>query len=155
MKDNGRKDAGRDLTDIERDLERLAPVAAPAGLRDRVMDRTAQARNCAALSPKMRILAAACSVVIVAVLMIDPLIGRHEAARAAALLDGQSSARVATEEAARLAEAPGGQGIEIGGIVRLEVMAAAAAREDRGRIFFEARARLKGWLNNETSENLD
>jgi len=155
MKDNGRKDAGRDLTDIERDLERLAPVAAPAGLRDRVMDRTAQARNSAALSPKMRILAAACSVVIIAVLMIDPLIGRHEAARVAALLDGQSSARVATEEAARLAEELGGQGIEAGGIVRLEVMAAAAAREDRGRIFFEARARLKGWLNNETSENLD
>lgn len=155
MRDNGRKAAGRDLTDIERDLERLAPVAAPAGLRDRVMDRTAQARNSAALSPRMRILAAACSVVIIAVLMIDPLIGRHEAARIAALLDGQSSARVATEEAARLAEALGGQGIEAGGIVRLVVMAAAAAREDRGRDFFEARARLKGWLNNETSENLN
>jgi len=96
--------------DIERDLERLAPVAAPAGLRDRVMDRAAQARNSAALSPRMRILAAACSVVIIAVLMIDPLIGRHDAARIAALLDGQSSARVATEEAARLAEALGGQG---------------------------------------------
>ena len=155
MRDNRRKDARRDLTDIERDLERLAPVAAPAGLRDRVMDRTAQARNRAALSPRMRILAAACSVVIIAVLMIDPLIGRHEAARIAALLDGQSSARVATEEAARLAEALGGQGIEAGGIVRLEVMAAAAAREDRGRDFFEARARLKGWLDNETSENLN
>jgi len=141
--------------DIERDLERLAPVAAPAGLRDRVMDRTVQARNSAALSPRMRILAAACSVVIIAVLMIDPLIGRHEAARIAALLDGQSSARVATEEAARLAEALGGQGIEDGGIVRLEVMAAVAAREDRGRDFFEARARLKGWLDNETSENLN
>ena len=155
MRDNGRKDAGRDLMDTERDLERLAPVAAPAGLRDRVMDRAAQARNSAALSPRMRILAAACSVVIIAVLMIDPLIGRHDAARIAALLDGQSSARVATEEAARLAEALGGQGIEDGGIVRLEVMAAVAAREDRGRDFFEARARLKGWLDNETSENLN
>jgi len=155
MRDNGRKDAGRDLMDIERDLERLAPVAAPAGLRDRVMDRAAQARNSAALSPRMRILAAACSVVIIAVLMIDPLIGRHDAARIAALLDGQSSARVATEEAARLAEALGGQGIEAGGIIRLEVMAAVAGREDRTRDLFEARMRLKGWLDNETSENLN
>jgi hypothetical protein len=119
------------------------------------MDRAREYRGKALLSPGMRFVAVTCSALIVAVLMIDPLIGRHEAARAAALLDGQSSARVATEEAARLAEALGGQGIEIGGIVRLEVMAAAAAREDRGRIFFEARARLKGWLNNEASENLD
>ena len=73
MTDQGRKDVERDLMDIERDLERLKPVAVPAGSPARVLDRAAEARKSAALSPKMRVLAAACSIVIIAVLGLDPL----------------------------------------------------------------------------------
>ena len=91
MKDHGRKDVERDLMDIERDLERLKPVAAPAGLRRRVLDRAAEARKSAVLSPKMRVLAAACSIIIIAVLGLDPLIRKHETARLAALLDGRQT----------------------------------------------------------------
>jgi len=154
MRDNGRKDAGRDLMNIERDLERLAPVAAPAGLRDRVMDRTAQARNSAALSPRMRILAAACSIIIVAVLGLDPLIVRHEAAQMAALFDGRQTASPAGEAPSELAEVLTGRGRDAERLARVQLAAAAAARKEQARQVREAWRRLKGWLDDETSEDL-
>lgn len=73
----------------------------------------------------------------------------------AALLDGRSSARTAGEEASDLAEVLGGQGSEANRMARLQVLAASAVREDRERNFIEARKWLKGWLENETSEDIN
>jgi hypothetical protein len=139
--------------DTEGELRRLVPSTVPPGMRRRVLDRALEARLNAALTPGMRALAVACAIVIVAVLAIEPLVGRHEAARMTALLDGRSSARTAGEEAYDLAEVLGVQGSEADRMARLQIMAVSVGREDRISDFIEARKRLKGWLNNETSEN--
>jgi hypothetical protein len=154
MRDDGRNGTEPDLVDIENAFGRLSPSPVPPGLRRRVMDRALEARRSAAASPGMRILAIACSLVIVAVLVIEPLVGRHEAARLAAMLDGGPSTPV-VETAPELAEVLAGQRPEAALIVRIRAATKAAAREDIDRVFIEARKRLKGWLEDETSENPD
>ena len=129
MKDDGRKDVGSDVMDVEKDLERLAPVAAPPGLRERVMDRAVQSRKSAALSPRMWILAAACSIVIVALLAIDPLMARHEDARLAAVIDGRQTSRPTGKEAADVAEILDGYGTEGTRMARL----GASRRQPSGK----------------------
>ena len=153
MKDDKVNEIARGPADTEGELRRLIPKPAPPGLRQKVLSTALEARRNAVLTPGMRKLAGACSIVIVAVLAIEPLVGRHEAARMTALLDGRSSARTAGEEAYDLAELLGVQGREADSMARLQIMAASASREDRVSDFIEARKRLKGWLKNETSEN--
>jgi len=141
--------------DTEGELRRLVPSTVPPGMRRRVLDRALEARMNASLTPGMRALAVTCSIVIVAVLAIEPLVGRHEAARMTALLDGRSSARTAGEEAYDLAEVLGIQGSEANRMARLQIMAASTRREDRVSDFIKARKGLKGWLENETSEDIN
>jgi hypothetical protein len=153
---NDRKDAiWRESPDIERELGRLAADPTPPGLRQRVLDAARGARKDAALTPRLRTLAAVCGLVIAAVLAIDPLVVRHETARLAALFDGPSSARTAVNEAAELAELLDGHEGKTRWISRLQVMAASAVRSERKDNFIEARARLKGWIEHETSENIN
>jgi hypothetical protein len=137
---------------VERELRRLVPAAAPPGLRGRVVARAAEARRSPLLAPWMRVSALACSVLIVTVFVTDPLIGRHEEARLAALLDGPSAAAAPGDAAPELAEVVLGQGAEAGRLARLRTMAASAVRKNEQRGFFEARKGLKGWLEDETSE---
>ncbi|MBE3131566.1 MAG: hypothetical protein IMZ54_12745 [Acidobacteria bacterium] len=144
-----------DRDDIEESLARLVHKPASPGLRQRVLDSAIEVRKNAAMTPRMRTVAVVCSILIVAVLAIEPLVGRHEAARMTALLDGRSSARAAGEEAYDLAEVLGVQGSEADRMARLQVLAASASREDRVSDFIEARKRLKGWLKNETSEDIN
>ena len=154
MRDHGRKDVVRDLMDIERDLDRLSPVTAPAGLRQRVMDRAAESRKSAALSPKMRILAAACSIIVVAVLGLDPLMAKHETARLRVMLDGRQTSLPSGEAPSELAEVLTGRGRDAERLARVQFAAAAAARKEQARQVREAWRRLKGWLDDETFENL-
>ncbi len=154
MTSSGRKDVERDVMDIERDLERLEPVAAPAGLRRRVLDRAAEARKRAALSPKMRVLAAACSIIIIAVLGLDPLIRKQETARLAVLLDGRQTSLPSGEAPSELAEILTGRGKDAERLARVELAAAAAARKEQARQVRQAWRRLKGWLDDETFEDL-
>ena len=153
MKDDKVNEIACGPADTEGELRRLVPSSVPPGMRRRVLDRALEARLNAALTPGMRALAVACAIVIVAVLAIEPLVGRHEAARMTALLDGRSSARTAGEEAYDLAVVLGIQGSEADRMVRLQIMAASARREDRVSDFIKARKGLKEWLKNETSEN--
>jgi hypothetical protein len=153
VKDDKANEIARGPADTEGELRRLVPSTVPPGMRRRVLDRALEARLNAALTPGMRALALACSIVIVAVLAIEPLVGRHEAARMTALLDGRSSARTAGEEACDLAEVLGVQGNKADRMARLQIMAASTGREDRVSGFIKARNGLKGWLKNETSEN--
>jgi hypothetical protein len=139
--------------DTEGELRRLVPSTVPPGMRRRVLDRALEARLNAALTPGMRALAVACSIVIVAVLAIEPLVGRHEAARMTALLDGRQTISATGEAPSELAEILVVKGREGDRLARLQALAASAVREDRERDFVEARKRLKGWLKNETSEN--
>jgi hypothetical protein len=157
VKVDKRDDHGRDRFEtgaagIERGLRRLVPAAVPPGLRGRVVARAAEAGRGALLAPWMRVSAVACSVVIVAVLAVDPLVGRHEAARLAALLDGRSAAAAPGEAASELAEV---EGAEAGRLARLRTMAASAIRKNGQKGFFEARKGLKGRLEDETSETPD
>jgi len=141
--------------DIERDLERLRAKSMPSGLRERVLNSARDARNSAAMTPRLRAVAAVCAILIVAVLGADHLVGRHEAARLAALLDGRPTAGTAREGTFDLGELLGGQGSEAEMIARLQAMAASAVRRDGGRRFIEARKMLEGWLKNETFENIN
>lgn len=153
MKDDKVNEIACGPADTDGELRRLVPSTVPPGMRRRVLDRALEARSNAALTTGMRALAVACAIVIVAVLAIEPLVGRHEAARMTALLNGRSSARTAGEEAYDLAEVLGVRGSEADRMARLQIMAASAGRKDRVSDFIEARKRLKGWLKNETSEN--
>jgi hypothetical protein len=160
MKDDERDDRGRDALEdgaagVERELRRLAPMAVPPGLRGRVIARAAEARRGTLLAPWMRVSAVACSVLIATVFVTDPLIGRLEEARLAALLDGRSAVAAPGDTAAELAEVVLGQGSDAGRLARLQTMAASAIRKSAQRGFFEARKGLKGWHEDETSENPD
>jgi hypothetical protein len=155
-----REDHGRDVFEageaaIERELRRLVPAAVPPGLRGRVVVRAAEARRGALLAPWMRVSAVACSLLILVVLVTDPLIGRHEEARLAALLDGRSAVAAPGDTAPELADVVLGQEVEAGALARLRAMAASAVRKDEKRRFFEARKGLKGWLEDEASETPD
>lgn len=160
MKMDRRDDRGRDVfedvaTGVERELRRLVPAAVPPGLRGRIVARAAEARRGPLLAPWMRVSAVACSVLIVTVLVTDPLIGRHEEARLAALLDVRSAAAAPGDAASELAEVVLGQEAEAGRLARLRTMAASVIRKNGQRGFFEARRGLKGWLEDETSETPD
>lgn len=160
MKTDRRDDHGRDVSEagaaaIERELRRFAPAAVPPGLRGRVVDRAAETRRGALLVPWMRVSAVTCSVLIVTVLVAEPLIGRHEEARLAALLDGRNAAAAPGEKAPELAEAVFGLGAEADRLALLQTMATSAMRQNERRRFFEARKGLKGWLEDETSETPD
>jgi hypothetical protein len=152
--------SGRDVLEagsagVERELARLVPAAAPAGLRQRVLGRAAEARRSSLLSPSWRAAAAVCSAVIAAVLLIDPVVGRFEAARLEALLDGRPPAATTSESPGELTEVLTGQGQEADRLNRLQTLAAASARMAAEREFFEAQRWLKGWLGDETLENPD
>ena len=142
--------------DVERALGGFRPVTAPPGLRERVLARAMEARSDAALTPPMRLLAAVCALVVALVIGIEPVMGRLETARLAALLDGLPPASPEDRPMPELAEALGGPA---GGpeerLARFRAAAASTAREARRTEFSEVRERLKGWLDNETSEDLD
>jgi hypothetical protein len=155
VKDDKVNEIVRGLADTEEELRLLVPSPVPPGMRQRVLDRALEARRNAVLTPGMRALAVACAIVIVAVLAIEPLVSRHETARMTVLLDGRSSARTAAEEAYDLAELLGIQGSEADRMARLQIMAASASRKDMVSEFIKARKGLKGWLENETSEDIN
>ncbi|MCX6567883.1 MAG: hypothetical protein NT147_02380 [Candidatus Aminicenantes bacterium] len=148
----------KELDDIERSLARLAPKAIPAGLRQRIMDSALESRKNASLTPWMKWAAVTCAVLIVFVLIADPLIGRFEAVRMAALINAGSATDeggMARREASDLAELAGIQGTEAAKLIRLQARITSAVREERRRRFGEAMKGLRGWLEYETSENIN
>lgn len=152
---HGREDFEAGAAGVERELGRLVPAAIPPGLRQRVLSRAEFARRGVMLSPAMRVAAAACSLLIAAVLLIDPLVGRHETARLAALLDGRKAATPATESAPELAEALDGKASEVWSLARLRAAVGSAGSENTFISAIEAHKRLKGRYSDETSENPD
>lgn len=151
----GRDNSEAGAAGVERELGRLVPAVLPPGLRQRVLSRAAFARRSALVSPAMRAAAAACSLLIAAVLLIDPLVGRHEAALLTALLGGRNAAAPAAESVPELAEALSGKAGEVGSLARLRAAAESAGSENTVRNAIEARKRLKGWSSDETSEDPD
>lgn len=144
----------RDLDNIEKSLERLAPKATPPGLRQRVMTSALDARKNAAMTPRMRVVAVVFSTLLVAVVGIDPLIRRYESSQMAALLDGRGVSNPAGEEARLLwAEL----GSDLGDLDKLRregiVLSRLGSRHDSPWAFFEARDRLKGMIDHEDPEN--
>jgi hypothetical protein len=156
-KARGNGEVARGTPDVERELGRLVPSAAPPGLKALVLDQAAASRRGALLAPWMRVAAAAAAVLIVAVLAVGLVLERSEAGHLAAVLDGSPAVPSAGQDAMVLAEAIGGRdaAVEAARIVRLETLAADAARRDRERQAIEAREWLKGWLENETSKDLE
>lgn len=151
----GREDFEAGAAGAERDLGRLVPAAVPPGVRQRVLSRAEFARRSVILSPAMRAAATACSLLIAAVLLIDPFVVRHEAASLTALLDDRDSAAPATESVQELAEALSGRAGELASLARLRAAVESAGSEIKIRRAIEARKRLKGWFVDETSENPD
>ncbi len=155
MKDDGKEVVGRGSPDVERELGRLEAAPVPAGLRGRVLDRAFETRANATLTPATRVLAIACSIAIVGAVAADPLLGRHEAARLAAVLDGRSPVRQEERTPPELAEVLAGDENAAERLAKLQVLAASAARAVRPIPIFEVRERLKGWLNDEDPEDPD
>jgi hypothetical protein len=144
-----------DPDDIEESLGRLVPKPAPSGLRQRVLASALESRKNVAMTPRMRLVASVCLMLLIAILGVEPLIMRHESARMAALLDGRSPTQTVAEEASELADMMGGQVGEVQALMRLQIMASSGIREAEFRDGLEARKRLKGWLENEGQEILN
>jgi len=144
--------------DVERDLKRLVPGSVPAGLRQRILTASVESQKNAPLTPWMKWAAVTCAVLIVFVLIAEPLIGRLEAVRMAALLNAGSATDeggMARMEASDLAELAGIQGTEAAMLIRLQARITSAVREERQRRFGEALKGLRGWSKYETSENIN
>lgn len=160
MKTDRRGDRGRDVFEagaagVERELRRLVPAAVPPGLRGRVVARAAEARRGALLAPWMRVAATVCSLLIVAALGFDTIVGRHETDRLMTLLDGRVSVAPSIEGEPEISYALIGRGTEAELLTRLRTRAAVAMRKNAEQDYFEARRWLKGWLAYESSENPD
>ena len=141
--------------DIERQLNRLAPRPIPPGLRDRVLSSALEARRNTALTPRMRIAAIACAALLAVVVGFGPLLGRREAARMAALLDGRQPAGMEGMEAGALAEMAGLEAADAERMVKLLALASFAEREKRQSRIGEGLRGPKGWSDYETYENLN
>ena len=141
--------------DLERDLERLVPKPAPPGLRERVLFAALEARGEAALTPRMKIAAMACAALLAVVLGFGHLLGRREAARLAALLDGRPSTRMEVMAAGELAEMAGLESADAERMVRRLALASSAEREKRRSRFDEGLRGPKGWSAYEMSEDLN
>jgi hypothetical protein len=138
--------------DAEGDLGRLTPAPVPPGLRGRVMGRAAQTRKHAALTPRLRIAAVVCAVLILVVLGVEPILGKLEAMQIAALFDGGPGALatgMTMTEVSELADLTGIQGAEAAWLIRSQ---ARFTRAERRRRFGEDLKGLRGWLEYEASE---
>lgn len=147
-----------DHEDIERDLKRLVPGSVPAGLRQRILTASVESRKNAPFTPRMKRAAVTCAVLIVFALIEEPLIGRLEAVRMAALFSAGSAADeagTARMETSDLAELAGIQSSEAAKLIRFQARITSAIREERQRRFGEAVKGLRGWLENEGSEDFN
>jgi hypothetical protein len=156
VKDREQKNEARDgfeagAAGIERELGRLAAVPVPPGLRERVLARASRERREAALPPWMRVVAAGCAALAVALLVLEPIQVRQEQARLAALLDGRPVSAAVAVTATELAEA--GIGTEAALWSRYQRLVAATALKPPDRASFEAIERLKGWWEYEDPED--
>lgn len=155
MKEAGREELERGAPEVERQLGRLAAAPVPGGMRQRVLARAEQARRGAALTPGLRRLAVASSVVLLAVVTVGPFVGSREKARLSALLHGRSPAPAAESLAPELAELLAGDESGAERLAKLQVLAVSAARAARPTTIFEVRERLKGWHYDENPEDPD
>jgi hypothetical protein len=143
-----------DPDDIERSLGQLVPKPAPPGLRERVLDSAIEVRKNAAMTPRMRTVAVVCSILIVAVLGVDPLISRHEAARMAALLDGPGVSAPIEEEVRLLWAEVGGDLGDLDKFCKEGILLSRLGSRGGSReAFLEARDWLKGMIDHEDPEN--
>jgi hypothetical protein len=144
----------QDLGDVKRSLERLVPRGVPPDLGRRVVGRALEARKNAAMTPRMRIIAAVCAVLIGAVLGADPLLGRRESARIAALLGGPGVSPPVGEDVRLLWAEVGG---DLGDLDKFlgerVVLSRLGSRGGAGRAYFEVQDRLKGMIDHEDPEN--
>jgi hypothetical protein len=139
---------------IERSLKRLAPLSAPPGLGERVIGAALEARKNAALTPRQRMMAVACMVLLVAVGFADAVFSRSQAKQLMSLRDGRGAAAKPEGDLRPLL------GDILGGIGRSEqtglekrILARMDIREEPSTDRREIRARLKGWIEHEDSEN--
>ena len=156
MKDDRTAAIGGGPPDVELELGRLAAAPVPTGLRRRILDRALESRENAVLTPGMRVLAIACSALIVAALVIDPLIIRRETARLAALLGVPGITEPMEQEPDSLwAEL----GVDTGDIDRILLSRIVASggkgRESYLKDHLHARGLLKGMIDYENAEGLN
>jgi hypothetical protein len=139
--------------EVERELARLVFKSTPSGLRQKALDAASEARRNAVLTPALRFAAVACSVLLPLVLGTEPILRRAESSRLNALLDVRAAGPSPGGEASELADVLGSGEHEADTVTKLQAMAAKALRKEREGDFVEAQKRLKGWLENETSED--
>ena len=141
--------------DVERDLERLVPAPVADGLRERVLGSAREARKNAAMTPRMRAMAAVFSILIVAVLGIDLFLGQHEAARRTALIDGPGISTPTGQEAGLLWSE---LGVDLGESDRFRQAGGALSRlkdrDDSRKALMKMRDLLKGMIDHENPEDI-
>ena len=140
--------------DIEQSLGRLVPKPAPSGLRERVLDSALESRRNAALTPRMRAVAAVCFVLTSLVLIGDAVVSKRQSGRITALLGGPGVSKPAVDEARLLwAEL----GSDLGDLDKLRregiALSRSGSRDDSLRALFKARDELKGMIDHEDPEN--
>lgn len=145
--------AERDGAGVERLLGELVPVDAPAALRERVLRSAREEHKRTALRPGMRMAAATATLIILACLAIDPLMGRREADRFEALLGGPTSPAPA-ETATELTEILAADAGELDRQIWFRALVRKTALENLERESTGARGGLKGRLEYEKQKDL-
>ena len=144
----------RDSGDIERSLERLAPKAIPAGLRQRGMDSALETGRDVAMTPRRRASAAGWLILTTMVMIGDAVSSKRQFGRISALLGGPGVSNPAGEEIGLLwAEL----GSDLGDLDKLSregiIFSRLGSRRGSPWAYFEAQDRLKGMIDHEDPEN--
>ena len=99
-------------------------------------------------------MAAACSIVILGALVIDPLIGKHEAARLSALIGVPKAARLVGQDSELIGAELGMNFEDIARAMRTRLGADSTSTTVSRKDFLEARNRLKRIDDHEELENI-
>ena len=139
-----------DPKDIEKTLLSLSPKTVPPGLRARVLESALKKQQGLVMTPRMWAAAAVCAALIAIAVLGDAAVSRVQNERLHTLLNGPGVSRVTDETAGPLpAELYG----EIGDLEKSGLERTILTRRRTGSAspqgLFEARERLKGWLDHE------
>ena len=139
-----------DADDIEKTLLSLSPKPIPPGVRARVLESALRKQRDLVMTPWMSATAGACVLLMAIAVLGDAAVTKSQNDNLRALLNGSRVSRLAEEDAGTLPAEIYGEisDLEKAGLERMTLTRPGTGSGSL-REAFEARERLKGWLDHE------
>lgn len=139
-----------DPKDIEKILVSLSPKSVPPGLKGRVLESALKKRQGLLMTPRTWASAAACAALMAIAVLGDTAVTKVQNNDLRAFLNGTRVSRLTGEEPGPLSEEVYEEigDVEKAGLERI-ILTRPGTRSASLRDIFEARKRLKGWLDHE------